>query len=195
MIQRRLLSLLERYRTGRAAGIAGIARAAGRIAGVKIGHTAAAIAVRKQHGLRILIPGNRLAHDLADRADGQIDRAVIQHRLHLVALLIIEGARRAVNDDGITRLHTQRDIFHNCILIQRTGCIGRNTYAADGSRISGLIPVHVFVHQLADRTDRHIGGIQIAERMHFLSVHVEENALHTVDLHRNIRTKLCRSVI
>ena len=60
-------------------------------------------------GVGGLVPVHVLAHELADGADGQVGGAVVGDGVDLLALDIVEGAGRAVHQDGVLRMEAGGD--------------------------------------------------------------------------------------
>ena len=149
---------------------------------VIVGHFA-----REEHRAVGRVPLDVHAHHLADRAERQINRAVVQQRIDHPAIHIAEGARHAVDHDRVIRPDTDCDVLR-CRCSVR-GAPGRNgrAFAADGRGQMNLVPVDVFPHQLTDRADRDICRIIIADRMHFNAIGIIKCLLDPADTDRNVR--------
>ena len=160
------------------------AGAAGGIIGIKVGHFA-----REEDRAVGRIPLNIHAHQLADRAQGQIDRSLVQQRVDHLAVYIAESTRGAVDDNSVVRTHLDGDLLLGRVGIRRAGRCARGTLTANGCSVRGIIPVDVLAHDLADRTDRDIGRSRIADRVNLLALHVVERLCNTVNADGDIRAK------
>ena len=166
------------------------AGAAGGIVGIKVGHFAG-----EEDRTVGRIPLDIHAHQLADRAQGQVDRALVQQRINHLAVDVAEGARGAVNDDGVVRTHLDGDLLLGRSGIRRAVCRACGALAGDGRGVRGIIPVYVLAHDLADRTDRDIGRARIADRVHFLALYVVERLHNAVNTDWDVRAELRRNTV
>ena len=166
------------------------AGAAGGIIGIKVGHFA-----REEDRAVGRIPLNIHAHQLADRAQGQIDRSLVQQRVDHLAVYIAESTRGAVDDNSVVRTHLDGDLLLGRVGIRRAGRCARGTLTANGCSVRGIIPVDVLAHDLADRTDRDIGRARVADRVHFLALYVVERLYNAVNADRDVRAELRRNTV
>ena len=158
--------------------------AAGGVIGVVIGHFTG-----QEYRAVGRVPFDVHTHQLTDRADRQVDRSLIQQRINYFAIHIAEGARHAVDHDGVVRPHLHGDGLLDRRVIRRALGCGRRSHAADGRSLAGCIPVYILAHQLADRTDRHIGGAAVADRMHLIALCVVERLHDAADTDRDVRAE------
>ena len=172
-------------RTGCCSGIA-----AGGIVGVVVGHFTG-----QEHRAVGRVPLDIHAHHFTDRAQRQIDRTFVQQRIDYLAVHVAEGARHAVNHDGIVGTNQNGDILRDRRGIRRALRRGRCPFAADRRRQVCRIPVDILAHQFADRADRHIGGAAVVERMYLIALCVVEGLYDTADADRYVRPQSCLGVI